>query len=332
MLHKTLAFLFVILVCSSISPLYALAQQEERKPVPGVSVEKGGALLPTGRFVLEPAFQYAHNSSKQLVSISGFSIFNAILIGRIDLKEIERDIYIPSITARLGFKDMELNVKVPWMYRKDKETNPAEAGATVHSADDSGLGDIEGGFYYKLVNEHGAVPDIILSLGVKSDTGRDPYGLQTETVGGQLRYKEFPTGTGHWGYSGGLIFVKTTDPAIVFLNLTYFYNDSRDVGAENGTFYGEVDPGDSFEYNIGTVVALNEKFSMNFTLNQRITGKTVQNGSEIADSDLNAISFNLGGTYAISKWFSIDVTAGIGLTSDANDVTLMIRVPINFEF
>ena len=71
---------------------------------------------------------------------------------------------------------------------------------------------------------------------------------------------------------------------------------------------------------------------MNFTLNQRITGKTVQNGSEIADSDLNAISFNLGGTYAISKWFSIDVTAGIGLTSDANDVTLMIRVPINFEF
>ncbi|MFZ5993783.1 MAG: transporter [Thermodesulfobacteriota bacterium] len=332
MLHKTLAFLFIVLVCSSIFPLYVLAQQEERKPVPGVSVEKGGALLPTGRFVLEPAFQYAHNSSKQLVSISGFSIFNAILIGRIDLKEIERDIYIPSITARLGFKDMELNVKVPWMYRKDKETNPAEAGATVYSADDSGLGDIEGGFYYRLVNEHGAVPDIILSLGVKSDTGRDPYGLQTETVGGQLRYKEFPTGTGHWGYSGGLIFVKTTDPAIVFLNLTYFYNDSRDIGTENGTCYGEVDPGDSFEYNIGTVVALNEKFSMNFTLNQRITGKTVQNGSEIADSDLNAISFNLGGTYAISKRFSVDMTAGIGLTSDANDVTLLLRIPINFEF
>ncbi len=332
MCRKAIFILILTIICVSTLCPHALAQQEERKPVPGVSVEKGGALLPTGRFVLEPAVQYAHNSSKQLVSISGFTIFNAILIGRVSVKEIERDIYIPSITARLGFKDMEFNVKVPWLYRRDKETDPAAAGTTVYAADDSGLGDIEGGFYYRLIKEHGAVPDIILSLGVKSDTGHDPYGLQTETVSGQVRFKEFPTGTGHWGYSGGLIFVKTSDPVVLFLNLTYFYNDARDIGTEDGTFYGKVDPGDSFEYNIGTVVALNEKFSLNFVLNQRVTGKTVQNGAEIADSDLNSISLNLGGTYAISKRFSVDVTAGIGLTSDANDVTLMVRVPINFEF
>lgn len=324
--------LFITIVCASILPLRALAQQEERKPLPGVSVEKGGVLPSEWRLVLEPAYQYSHISKKQLVSLSGFTVFHAIHIGTFALKDVKRDIHVASLTARLGYKDMELNVKTPWLYRRDKEISSEDEETDDYVADDSGWGDIEGGFVCRLIKEHGAIPDIMLSLGIKSDTGRDPYGLETEFVNGQWRFKEFPTGTGHWGYSGGLIFVKTSDPVVLFLNLTYFYNAPRDVGRQGGTFYGEVDPGDSFEYNLGTVVALNEKFSLNYSLNHRMTGETEQNGSELAGSDLNAISLNIGSTYAISRRFSVDITVGIGLSGDANDVTLQCRVPVNFWF
>ncbi len=320
--------LSIIVVCASTLSPRALAQQEERKPLPGVSVEKGGVLPSEWRFVLEPAYQYSHISAKQLVSLSGFTVFHAIHIGTFDLKDIKRDIHIASVTARLGYKDMELNVKVPWLYRRDTQTSSGSSDEAMNTyvADDSGLGDIEAGFVYRLIKEHGSIPDIMLNLGVKSDTGRDPYGLETESVSGEWRLKEFPTGTGHWGYSGGLIFVKTSDPVVLFLNLTYFYNAPRDVGKS----YGDIDPGDSFEYNLGTVLALNEKFSLNYSLNHRITGKTEQNGAELEGSNLNIISLNIGGTYAISRRFSVDITASIGLSADANDVTLQCRVPIAF--
>ncbi|MFH1148042.1 MAG: transporter [Pseudomonadota bacterium] len=334
---------FIVFCCFVVLSSILLpdaAAEEEKRQIPGITVEKGGDLLQEGRFTLEPTFQYAHSSSRQLVSISGFTVFDAIHIGKIEVKDVERDIYIPSVTARLGFKNREVSVKIPWLYRRDKETNAAQNGATVYSAQDGGLGDLEAGLMYKLVEEHGSAPDILFSLGVKSTTGRSPYGLTSATVNGVKRLSEFPTGSGHWGYSGGLVFVKTSDPAILFFNMTYFYNVKKSIGtkAENvdgnsqPVAYGDIDPGDSFEYAIGTVIALNEKFSMNFSLNQRFTQDAVQNGVHLQGTDLNAGSFSIGATYAVSDRLSIDVSTGIGLTKDSNDMTLQIRIPYGTDF
>ena len=66
-----------------------------------VSVEQGGALLPSWRFVIEPFFEYDHISG-QNVSISGFTIFEAILIGQVQVQKLKRDIFIPGVTLRLG--------------------------------------------------------------------------------------------------------------------------------------------------------------------------------------------------------------------------------------
>lgn len=299
----------------------ALAQEQEKKTVAAVSVEKGGALLGQGRLVLEPSFQYAQTSAKQVVSISGYTIFDVIHIGKIDVNELRRQIYMPSLTARLGFRKMEINLKAPWLYRRDRETKTAGSSTNVVSRKSGGFGDMEGGLVYRLMEERASRPDIMLNFGFKSRTGRNPYGLADS---------EFPTGNGHLGYSGGLIFVKTSDPVVLYLNITYFYNARRTIGRINGIDYGRIDPGDSLEYNLGTVVALNEKFSLNFGLSHRLTGYTYQNGVKISGSDLNAISFTIGSTYAISRTFSIDFVAGIGLTGDANDVTLQIRVPFSF--
>ena len=324
----SILLLVLLLIVISVN---AFGQELEKKPLPGVAVEKGGSLLPSGRFVLEPAFQYAHYSQEN-ISISGFTVFEAILIGKIKARNIKRDIFIPSLTARLGFKNLELDLKVPWLYRRDESIELVRDEQKEITINDSGVGDIEGGIYYHLVRERTLIPDVILNLGVKAPTGRDPYGLKTKVVEGVKRAVEFPTGTGHWGASGGLIFAKTTDPAVLFLNLSYFYNASRQVGVERDIDYGKIDLGDSIECILGTIVALNERLSVNFSYDQRITGKTEQNGKRLADTDLNVAIFNVGVTYAISTRLAVDMLVGIGLTDDAPDMTVQIRLPITFLF
>jgi hypothetical protein len=311
----------------------AFGQEVEKKPLPGVSVERGGALLPTGRFVLEPSFQYTHHSEEN-VSISGFTIFEAILIGRVEVKKIKRDVLIPSLTARLGFENLELNLKVPWLYRRDRTVEQVEDKQKEVVISDSGLGDLEGGIYYHLIKESKNRPDVIVNLRVKAPTGKDPYGLEKEVVEPQTpaRAIEFPTGTGHWGVSGGLIFVKTSDPAILSLSVNYYYNAPRNVGIEGGTDYGKIDLGDSIDFNLGLLFALNEKLSLHFACNQRFTESSKQNGQKLVDTYVNASTFNVGVTYAISNDLSFDMVLGIGLTEDAPDVALQFRLPMTFQF
>ncbi|MBW2569020.1 MAG: transporter [Deltaproteobacteria bacterium] len=330
---KRVLIALLVLLLAGVS-FNAFGQEVEKKPLPsGVPVERGGALLPTGRFILEPSLQYTHYS-QETVSISGFTIFEAILIGKIDVKKIERDIFIPSLTARLGFENLELNLKAPWLYRQDQTLEQVEEEQKEITIHDSGLGDIEGGIYYHLVKEKETMPDVIVNLGFKAPTGKDPYGLKTEVVeeGTPARAVEFPTGTGHWGFSGGFIFVKTTDPAILSLNISYFYNAPRNVGIEGDINYGKIDPGDSIECGLGMLFALNEKLSLQFSYDQKFTGKSKQNGKKLVGTGANTSVLNIGVTYAISNKLSFDTVIGIGLTEDAPDVSVQFKFPITFRF
>ena len=322
------------------APVVGEQRREEKKAVrPVTPVEKGGGLLPTFRLVIEPSFEYDHFSG-QNVSISGFTIFEAILIGQVSVQKVKRDIFIPALTLRLGLKDSEINVKIPYFIRQDKLIFPRSGGGTTDlvedTEDDTGLGDIQSYFYYHLINEgkwKPWVPDTIIRVGVNFPTGKDPYNLNREfnIALGNLLATEFPTGTGHWGTSFGVTFVKSVDPAVLFLNVAYYYNFERNVGTVSGIDYGTIKLGNSFEYSVGLIFALQEKLSMNFSLNQRITGQTQQNGVGLADTSLNAIAFNIGATYIVNPRWTVDFVVGLGLSDDAPDVSALIRVPISFQ-
>lgn len=313
-------------------------RREEKKATrPATTVEKGGTLLPSWRFVIEPSFEYDHISG-QNVSISGWTVFEAVLIGQLAIEKLKRDIFIPGVTFRLGLKDAELNMKVPYFIRSDQMIRPAQGDPSrvvEKDISDSDIGDLEFYFYYHLLKEgrwRSWVPDTIVRIGMKAPTGKDPYHLHREAVpefGGLVIPTEFPTGTGHWGTSAGVTFIKSVDPAVIFLNLAYYYNFERDVGTVNGINFGNIKLGNSFEYSIGLIFALQERLSLNFALNQRLTGKTEQNGSRLADTQINAVSFNIGATYVVSPRLTFDFVVGIGLSQDAPDVSVLLRMPIS---
>ena len=204
---------------------------------------------------------------------------------------------------------------------------------------DSGLGDIDSFIYYQLLKEgkwRPWVPDVILRAGAKFPTGKDPYNLNRSFIEelGTTMATQFPTGTGHWGTSVGVNLVKSVDPAVLFFNFGYFYNFQRNVGLSGSPpiDFGNIKLGNSFEYSIGLIVALQEKLSLSFSYNQRLTGRTLQNGVPLTDTSINAIAFNIGATYVISPRTALDFVVGIGVTRDAPDVSVLVRMPWGFQF
>lgn len=320
-------------------------REEQRKAAAATrvaEVERGGALLPSGRLVLEPSFEYVHVSGTN-VSISGFTIFQAILIGQVQVQKLRRDLFIPALTLRAGLKKAELYLRLPYFCRTDRLIFPVSGGGTTTIKDksfsDHNLGDITGYVYYHLLKEgqwKPWVPDTVVRLGVNFPTGQDPYHVKREFVRelGAVVPVEFPTGTGHWGLAFGSTFVKSADPAVLFLNVAYFINFARHVGkaGDPALDFGTIKLGNTFEYSIGLILSLQERLSMNFSLNHRITGKTTQNGRYLPDTSLNALTFNIGATYAIPPRTAVDFVVGIGLSEDAPDVSVLVRMPVMFKF
>jgi len=271
--------------------------------------------------VVEPRFQYSH-TSRARISISGFTIFEAITIGEIKSEEEKRDILMPYVNVRYGITDrIEASVKVPWLYRQQRQTWTEDSATVERSVDDSGIGDVEGGLYFHVIREGKVIPDVVLNVKGKSRTGRDPYHLKTDDRG---RPTELATGSGHYGISGGLSLSKTSDPAVLFAGISYYYNFERDVGGE----YGKVKPGDSIEYSLGVAFALNERLSLSCSYQQRFYQKTEQNGEKVPGTDLNVATLNFGLSYVLSDRTTANISVGIGLTHYAPDVSVEVTIPI----
>lgn len=318
-------------------PYICLAQEEgevkEKEPKKKAEIKEEvilperAVLLRGGTFLIEPSFQYSH-FSKYRLSISGFTLFEAIIIGRIESEKIRRDILVPSLSVRAGITDwLNVEIKAPWMYRRDQEITGALGAREERKVDDSGWGDIEGAIYIHLIREKGAIPDIIFNLKGKSKTGKDPYGLAIDE---QNRPTELPTGSGHWGVSGGLTFIKTSDPVVLFATAGYFYNIKRKVGEQGGRDYGKIDPGDSFEYNLGMALALSEKLSTSLYFLQRFTSKTKQNGVGMIETDVNVASLFTGLSYSLSEKTAISFLVGIGITEDSPNLEVALKMPVQF--
>lgn len=335
MKKRGLLFVVILLLTSVLTvPVICAEEKSEEKKEKGLTsgqetilIEKGGILLPPGTFVVEPGVQYSH-TSRTRISISGFTLFEAIVLGRIISEDVKRDIITPFINLRVGLaKDLQFEVKVPWMYRRDKEFFISGDSGIERTIEGKNWGDIDAALYYQLVRERGSIPDIVLNIRGKSITGKDPYGLETELVEGKERLAELPTGSGHYGISSGLTFVKSSDPAALFLTLGYFYNFERNVGVKRGVDYGKIKPGDSLEFGLGMAYALNEKLSTSISYQERLTFKSKQNGKKVTNSDVNVGIMYFGGSYALSNKTALSLSVGIGVTNDAPDVTVELRTP-----
>lgn len=300
-------------------------------------------LTPQGTLVFEPSLQYAFSSSDR-VSIVGYSILPALVIGLIDVRSVKRSTWIASAGLRYGLTNrLEIEAKLPYVYRNDDTISRplnlnSAAAERLFSADGNGLGDIELAARYQLNLPKGNDPFYVAGLRLKTRTGKDPFEVEYLEASSPQNFgtfqKELPTGSGFYSLQPSLSAVLPTDPAVFFGGINYLWNIKRDVNKEvggPGNFVGEVDPGDSIGINLGMGLSLNERSAFSIGYEHTWIGKTkVDDTSPDTATSTQLASLLVGYSYKLGKATNFNLSIGAGLTEDTPDTQITVRLPIRF--
>ncbi|GJL62032.1 MAG: hypothetical protein NPIRA04_06860 [Nitrospirales bacterium] len=208
-----------------------------------------------------------------------------------------------SLNLQYGLLDgLQLGLQVPVFVNALQEANDL-VGMTSVRDEDRGIGDVSGDLRYQVLGEASGRPDVILDVNVKSRTG-----------GQSLR------GSGHWNVGGGLTFVKTLDPAVIFARVGYTETVKRKG----------FNPGNIVEYRFGVGFSLNDRVSLNAQLSGAFLGRSRQRGTQMLRSSREVATLLLATTILLDRHFSIEPVIGAGLTDESNDFTFGLRFPYRF--
>ncbi len=299
-------------------------------------LEVGAILLPKGSLQLQPSFEYSYLSSSR-VAISGLFLFDAILIGVIEVDSLRRDILTASLTARYGILDrLQFDVRVPYVFREDQEVlGVGTDSQRERTTNNNSLGDIDASLLWQALIGRGWMPDTILRVDATFPTGEDAFGIATEDVegrpGSERRLTKPPTGSGFYGVGPGITLVWRSDPVIFSTGFKYTFNLPRDVGVTVGGNFGEIDPGDTIEWVVGVTLAVSERVAINMSFVDKIILSTTQNGREVPGSSFNDARLVLGTSIGLSSDITLLVSVAAGLTSTSPDFQFTVSLPIVFN-
>lgn len=321
------------------------AQAAARRSVDDVKQQQSA--LFNRRLTLENGMTYARYDRKQL-TLNGFLALDAIFLGNIAIENVESDSLTYNLAARWGVSPrLTLSADIPYILRKTMYQKGGAGGSAAAVAQEestgTGVGDITFGANYRLFAESGWRPETVLTATVTAPTGREPYGMDWRILERDdddfIRFavpSQQPTGNGVWQAGLGLSMVKATDPAILFGNIGFIHSFKRgfgDIDSDPETVNpGEVKLGEAFYFGAGLAFAFNERTSLSISFSDRMAARasTRYQGAEwvkVIGSDANAGTLNFGLTHALSPKATFVGVLGIGLTPDAPDFSLAVKIP-----
>ena len=308
-----------------------------RAPQPGQTrpaqiadvLEQRGILTPHGTLVVEPQFQYT-NSAVTQVTLQGYTILPALLIGAINIDSVRHDTVTLALGTRYGITNhFEVEGQIPYIRRNDQtSTRPLNTGAgdeTITKASGSGLGDIEIAAHYQFNDGLNGAPYLIGNLRIKSDTGKGPFDVPVDDNGLPT---ELPTGTGFWAVQPSFTFSLPSDPAVFFGSVSYLWSMERKVNDTIGT----IKPGDAIGASLGMGLALNEDASFSLGYSHNTVAPGTQNGQTIKGSERLQVGVLLiGMSYRTGRNSSLNFGLGVGVTQDAPNVQVSLGMPLSVE-
>lgn len=319
----------------------------DRPPEVAPIFDQPGVLTPRNRFVLEPSYQFGYSSNDR-VTLVGYTVIPAILIGLIDVRQVRTTTQTAALAMRYGLTNrLEVEVRVPYVASHtdtiSREIFTGTSQDNVFGAGGHGLGDVEATARYQL-NDGGAdKPYYVGWLRFKSRTGRDPFEVVTDCVTRCVQNAtgtglplETPTGSGFYSLQPGMTWLFPSDPVVFFGNLSYLrnfarHNVSRTVLLGGKEPLGTVKVGDVVDASIGMGLALNEKASISIGYDQSFVGVTTQNGKTVAGSARSVLgTLLLGGSYRFNDKRTVNFALGVGVTRDTPDATVTVRVPMMY--
>jgi hypothetical protein len=299
------------------------------------SVPEGqGVLTPKGRTIFEPSFEYTRSSANRLV-FRGFELIPGLQVGLIEASDADRDTMVGTIAGRHGLTNrLEIEGRIPVLARKDRiQVVQQRNQGIVREIKLNGfdLGDAEIGLRYQLNRATGPdQPIYVANLRLKSNTGKGPFDVGYDEFGVATG---LATGSGFWGLQAGTSFLLPSDPAVIYGGMSYLWHIPRNVNKTiAGAFIGRVDPGDAISGNLGFGFALNPRFSFSLGYNHSLIlpSKTEIGGTHQKSKSLHVGTLALGTSYRISERQSVNFGFEFGMTSDAPDASISMRLPLRF--
>ncbi len=283
---------------------------------------------------LEPALQFGQTQQNRFV-FRGIEIIEALLLGVSELTDSDRNTIQASVTGRIGITDrLEAEVRVPYLYRRDRNTSIANIAGTdvslTNTVDGMGIGDIDGALHYQINDGIGNTPLFFVgNLRGRSTTGEGPFDVNRDPDGVET---ELASGFGFYGLEPSITAIYATPPAVLFANVGYLWNigDSINQQISTTTFIGDVDPGDAIRASFGLGFSINDRTSFSLGYSHDFIGETETeiNGVTVKSNELQVGQFTFGIQQVLTDAISVDLSLQVGVTDDAPDMTATVRVPI----
>ncbi len=354
MTQKSAIWIVFMLYLASVSPAEA-SQADRESEATSVGIASGdshdpatdiasitadrGIVTRPGQLTIEPSFSHAHSNATR-VAVEGYTVIPALLVGLINISEIQRDIFIGAVSLKYGFTSrLEGAVRVPYLsINEDLREREAFEGTPVDTLRESsgeGLGDIELSVRYQLNAGLDGWPYVIGVLRVKPPTGEGPYDVDKKVIEDSegnpigVELSERPTGSGFWSFEPGFSFIYPSDPAVLFANLSYAWTLKEEQGFENG---GTVDPGDVVRFGFGMGFAFNERTSFSLGYDHSVIRKTTFErnidvfGATFDRTQVGSLSFGLSQKLSPNK--TLNVTVTVGVTENAPNSEITLKLPI----
>ena len=263
----------------------------------------GAVLLPSGFVEIEPGFTYARREDRTPTFVSTPA---GIVAGEI---ESNSNSVTGNLALRLGLPwDSQLEVGIPYRWREvETVTNIGFAPVGTSTETGAGVGDVRVGLAKTLLREGLWRPDLVGRVTWDSDSGEESD--NGVSLGG-----------GFQEIRGSLSAIKRQDPIAFVGGLSYQHSFEND----------QVRPGPAVSASFGSYIALSPETSLRFLLSGGYQGETELAGTEIAGSDRVTGTFTVGGSTLLAPGTLLNLSAGIGLTDDADDFSITLSLPIRF--
>lgn len=214
------------------------------------------------------------------------------------LATVESDAFGSLAVARYSL-DRDLELFATASYR-DQEVSIYQAGRRISRASRSDFGDIGLGLRRTLQHEGPGRPDLILTL-----------------------EGAIPTGSSSYALGGGLTFVKSFDPAVLYGSVDYRHAFSRDFADAT-----RLQPKNRFDATIGYALALNDTLTLNTSLSGTFTDRSTFDAAVLRQTETFNLLFGL--TTRVSRSLYLQPSVSFRLNGPGNGVVFGLNIPYAF--
>jgi len=265
-----------------------VGEAPDERPADDIFLRGQRVLLGRGQVVLDFGQFYARRGDHQLASVEG----------GVGLATVEQELLTAFLVARLGiFRETELFASTTFNRQRDRlfqgSTDLTTSGRTAFGATTVGI-------RQTLIREGVGRPDIIIS------------------VSGQ-----FPTDDTGYSAGGGLVFVKSIDPVVLFASVGHRY--AFDRASPDTTVRA---PRNSFDLSMGYGLGLNDTVAISMTVSGLFTGSTTFDNATSKQPAIFSSRFGL--TTRLGEGLYIEPSVSFGLSGPGNSFAFGVTLPYAF--